>query len=117
MENRIGMIFQMDDGAFVKVCQKDALNEGCVHCHFFLPEAKPGTRCGAKLDRCYVTYVKQTGRAANGDYRAFPALAGGNHYYVPTACGTREKAVAEAEKWIAHNRRAGEVWAIEVEKA
>jgi hypothetical protein len=51
-----------------------------------------------------------------GLYRAFPALAGGSRYYVPTAYGTREKAMAEAEKWIAHNRLAGEVWAIEVEQ-
>jgi hypothetical protein len=51
-----------------------------------------------------------------GFYRAFPALAGGNRYYVARACGTREKAVAEAEKWIARNRATGEVWAIEVQK-
>jgi hypothetical protein len=50
-----------------------------------------------------------------GLYRAFPALAGGNRYCVPTACGTREKAVGEAEKWIAHNRLDGEVWAIEIQ--
>jgi hypothetical protein len=52
-----------------------------------------------------------------GLYRAFPALAGGNRYYVPTACGTREKAIAEAEKWIAHNRLDGEVWTIEIREA
>jgi hypothetical protein len=50
-----------------------------------------------------------------GLYRAFPVLAGGNHYYVPTARGTREKAVAEAEKWIARNKAAGEVWGIEIQ--
>ena len=60
MENRIGVIFQADDGAMVKVYQKDALNEGCVHCHFFLPEAEPGTRCGVKQDKCYVTYISQS---------------------------------------------------------
>jgi hypothetical protein len=51
-----------------------------------------------------------------GLYRAFPALAGGNRHYVATACGTREKAIAEAEKWIARNKAAGEVWAIEVQR-
>jgi hypothetical protein len=48
-------------------------------------------------------------------YRASPVLAGGNRYYVPTAYGTREKAVSEAEKWIAHNKLVGEVWNIEVQ--
>jgi hypothetical protein len=48
-------------------------------------------------------------------YRAFPVLAGANHYYVATACGTREKALAEAEKWIARNRADGEAWTIEVQ--
>jgi hypothetical protein len=52
-----------------------------------------------------------------GLYRAFPALAEGNRYDAPTACGTKEKAIAEAEKWIAHNRLDGEVWTIEIREA
>jgi hypothetical protein len=64
MENRIGVVFQADDGRFVKVYKKDALNEGCISCHFFQPEAEPGARCKAKLDKCYVTYVGQPGPAA-----------------------------------------------------
>jgi hypothetical protein len=59
-------------------------------------------------------YIEQ--EAIMGLYRAFPALAGGNRYYVPTACGTREKAIAEAEKWIAHNGLDGEVWTIEIRR-
>jgi hypothetical protein len=48
-------------------------------------------------------------------YKAIPVLRGGDSYPVPTACGTREKAIAEAENWIAQNRLDGEVWTIEIQ--
>jgi putative nucleotidyltransferase with HDIG domain len=60
------------------------------------------------------------GSAAQGAltrfYRASPVLTGGDRYYVPTAYGTKEKAIAEAEKWIARNKAAGEVWTIEIRR-
>jgi hypothetical protein len=56
MTERIGSIFQAADGAWVQVYHKDALNEGCLLCHFFRQEAGPEKRCEARKDTCYVTY-------------------------------------------------------------
>jgi hypothetical protein len=48
-------------------------------------------------------------------YKAILVLQGGGRYHVPTAQGTMSKAIAEAKKWIAHNRLDGEVWDIRLE--
>jgi hypothetical protein len=47
-------------------------------------------------------------------FRAWPVLDGIRRY-VDTAWGRREKALAEAGKWIERNKLAGESWTIEVE--
>jgi hypothetical protein len=46
-------------------------------------------------------------------FRVYPVL-GGIRYYIATAQGTKEKAIAEAKNWISFNRLAGEKWDIEV---
>jgi hypothetical protein len=46
-------------------------------------------------------------------YIAFPILKG-KRYYVATAQGTIEKALAEAQNWIKANKLAGEKWAVEI---
>jgi hypothetical protein len=46
-------------------------------------------------------------------YRAYPVL-GGIRYYVATAQGRKEKAIAEAEKWIEANRLDGENFVVEL---
>jgi hypothetical protein len=48
-------------------------------------------------------------------YISYPVL-GGSLHYVPTAQGEKEKAIAEAEKWIEANRLDGEKWEIQLVK-
>jgi hypothetical protein len=46
-------------------------------------------------------------------YIVYPVL-NGRRYYVATAQGRKEKAIAEAKNWIRFNRLSGEKWNIEI---
>jgi hypothetical protein len=48
-------------------------------------------------------------------FKVTPVIRGGGRYPVPTAQGTYQKAIAEAEKWILANRLEGEIYGFEIE--